>query len=262
MKFQDLDFNLDKELEAEILYNAVKDEIETKNTKKQRKAKKRNNSYQYLDSRLKSGIKIKTVLLLLVTLIVNTYAWFIYISTVSTDISMHVKSWDFRISSGGATENFEFFVDQIYPGMEEAKQEIDAKNNGETDAELTCEINSMTILGAEYKVGETYIENGEEKIYTSDKLFEILNAYPFKVQIYIDDNLFDGTSIEMTTGAETKMSFTVNWDYETGENAEEIEAADEIDTYWGNQAYKFHQDNPNSYSIKLDLTIKAIQTNS
>ena len=34
---------------------------------------------------LKKDIKIKTILLLLITLIMNTYAWFIYISKVSVD---------------------------------------------------------------------------------------------------------------------------------------------------------------------------------
>lgn len=258
MYFQNLEFDLDKELENEILFSALEDEIKKNKSSKKRKK----NKYSYIDTRLKSGLKIKTVLLLLLTLIVNTYAWFIYISTVSMDISMHVKSWDFKISDGQQTQNFEFTVDEIYPGMQEEKHEIDAQNNGEMDAELTCEVTYMKVLDNEYKVGDSYTEDGETKVYTSEKLFEILNSYPFKVEIYIDDNVYNGTPIEMTTGDSNKISFTVNWDYEVDGDEAAIAAADAIDTYWGNEAYKFKNTNPDEYCIKIDVTIRAVQKNS
>lgn len=255
MYFQNLE--LDKELEEKILFSAIEDEIETK----KKKSSRRKNKYDYINTRLKSGLKIKTVLLLLMTLLVNTYAWFIYISTVSMDISMHVKSWEFKLSDGKQTQDFEFTVDEIYPGMQEEKHEIDAENNGEMAAELTCDITYMKVLGNEYKVGEAYTENGITKEYTSEKLFEILKSYPFKVEIYIDENAYNGSPIEMTTGDSNKISFTVNWDYEVDGDEAAIAAADAIDTYWGNEAYKFKNTNPDEYCIKIDVTISATQKN-
>ena len=259
MYFQKLGLEIDKDLEETILFNAIENDIGIKKKKCKNKRKKPKSKYNYINTRLKSGIKIKTVLLLLMTLIANTYAWFIYISTVSMDISMHVKSWEFKISDGQETQDFEFTVDDIFPGMQEEKHELDAENSGEMDAELKCDITYMKVLGNEYKVGESYIEGGETKVYTPEKLFEILNSYPFKIQIYIDDNLYDGNSIEMTTGDSNKISFTVNWDYEVDGDEDDIAAADAIDTYWGNEAYKFKSENPDEYCIKIDVTISATQ---
>ena len=71
---------IEKEFEQEILYSAIEDELNknarivSRNPNVKKKKKKLH---------LKKEIKIRTLLLLIVTLIMNTYAWFIYISTVS-----------------------------------------------------------------------------------------------------------------------------------------------------------------------------------
>lgn len=48
-------------------------------------------------------------------------------------------------------------------------------------------------------------------------------------------------------------SFTLNvsWPYESGN--------DEVDTYWGNEAYTFHLNNPDSSSIHIGLKVTAKQ---
>lgn len=264
MEFQDLESKLYEDIENEILYSAIEETIENEDKVKPTKTlnsskKKKRKRYS---SKLKSGLKIRTVILLLLTLLVNTYAWFIYISTVSMGISMHVKNWSFELSSGDQTENFVFEVGEIYPGMTEKEQIISAKNSGETEAELSCDILSLKIFEDKYIAGETtYDNNGTEEVYTSEKLFELLKTYPFKIEIYIDDVLYDGIPIAMP--AEDKdvvLKFKVNWDYEVeSDDQAVIDAADEIDTYWGNRAYEFDNNHPDEYCIEVEVKIKAVQ---
>ena len=125
MDFQDLESKLYEDIENEILYSAIEETIENENKTDEKtlnsSKKKKRKRYSSL---LNSGLKIRTVLVLLLTLLVNTYAWFIYISTVSMGISMHVKNWSFELSSGDQTENFIFEVGEIFPGMEEKVQVI------------------------------------------------------------------------------------------------------------------------------------------
>ncbi len=265
MDFQDLESILYEDIENEILYSAIEETIENEDENKPEKTlnsskKKKRKRYS---SMLNSGLKIRTVLILLLTLIANTYAWFIYISTVSMDISMHVKNWSFELSSGDQTENFLFEVGEIFPGMTEKVQLINAKNNGETEAELSCDILSMRIFEDEYIAGETTYDNGGvQEIYSSEKLFELLKTYPFKIEIYIDDTLYNGTPVPMEVGSEdVELKFKVNWDYEVDSDDQTvIDAADEIDTYWGNKAYDFDQNHPGEYGIEIEVKIRAVQS--
>ena len=263
MEFQNLESEIYKDIEQEILLKAIEEDVEKELNKDEtlNKSLKRKRK-RYSSKILRSGIRIRTVLLLIMTLLVNTYAWFIYVSTVSMDISMHVKNWDFELSAGSTSENFEFNVEEIYPGMVEASKEINAKNNGETIADLSCEVTYLKVLGTEYVEGEEYVENGVTNVYTSDKLFEILNSYPFKVEIYIDGELYDGTVIPMSKNDVTTITFKINWEYERGETPEEIAEADALDTYWGNKAYDFAQTNPDDYSIEVKINVKAVQTST
>lgn len=264
MEFQDLESKLYEDIENEILYSAIEETIENEDKAKPAKTlnsskKKKRKRYS---SKLKTGLKIRTVILLLLTLLVNTYAWFIYISTVSMGISMHVKNWSFELSSGDQTENFIFEVGEIYPGMTEKEQIISAKNSGETEAELSCDILSLKIFEDKYVAGETtYDNNGTEEVYTSEKLFELLGTYPFKIQIYIDDVLYTGTPIAMPAKSQdVVLKFKVNWDYEVeSDDQAVIDAADEIDTYWGNRAYEFDNNHPDEYCIEVEVKIKAVQ---
>ena len=39
-------------------------------------------------------IKIRNIIILIVLLMFNTYAWFIYTTKVSTDLTAHVSAWN------------------------------------------------------------------------------------------------------------------------------------------------------------------------
>ncbi len=191
MRNKEFDISLDEELKNELLYQAIENELNISKTetlkKNTAKPKKRKNK-KSLFTRLKKGITVRTVLLLLITLIVNTYAWFIYISTVSASLSMHIKNWDIEFSDNVIDESFNFYVDKIYPGMSDAEQTITITNNGETDGKLKCAIQSFKIFDELYEIGEEYTdEHGDTATYTtSDLLNKITSDYPFKISIYIN----------------------------------------------------------------------------
>ena len=255
-----LEFNIENdELKQEILFDLLKEELDNelenktlnKNNKKKKQRKK-------VISRLKSTLKIKTVLILLLTLIVNTYAWFIYITTVSTGLSMHVRSWEFDIVNDKDEEDFEFVVEQIYPGMPEEVQKITARNNGETEAKLTCNIFYVRIFDEEFQTGKV---SADGKEYTSIELLEkIRNDYPFKVDVYANGVLYDGSETIMSTGDTTEIEFKINWDYETPDGTGDVTAGDEEDTLWGEKSHKFMEDNPDKYSIEIRFNVEAVQT--
>ena len=262
MSSDDLELIEDKELKEKILYDAIEDELNSsKKEKRINKTKKTTKkSKKSVSLRLKNGLKVRTVLLLLLTLLVNTYAWFIYVSTVSSSMDIHIKSWEFELSNGEQNEDFTFTVEQIYPGMPDATQEITARNKGESEAKLICEVKSVTILDETYSVGDQYEENGVIKEFTAEDLLnKIMNDYPFKIQIYLNDVLYDGLETIMQTGDTTIIKFEVVWPYETGDTDLQIDNNDIIDTQWGKAAYEFYEDGGDKYCIRVDLHIEAVQ---
>lgn len=264
---------IEKELEQEILYSAIEDEInqDIKVIPRNPKAKKKRKKLHF-----KKEIKVRTLLLLIITLIMNTYAWFIYIATVSVGLDVHIKSWDFELQNGAQTEDFEFVVENIYPGVptEDTVQNISAANNGEMDALLTCDVVYMRILDKEYSTAQKYTETALTELYTSEELLQMLyEDYPFKINIYLIDTddsgnevetLYEGQEVQMPTSSKTNIKIQIEWPYEIDENTlnatnTTLEETDEIDTYWGREAYKYHQDNPDKYSIVVKMDIKAVQ---
>lgn len=62
-------------------------------------------------------VKLKTLILLIVLLMFNAYAWFVYTSKVSGNLTAHIESWDvtFQVGEQDAITNVLFDVDKIYP---------------------------------------------------------------------------------------------------------------------------------------------------
>lgn len=189
---------------------------------------------------IRKRVKLGTLLLFMLTFSINTFAWFIYATKVDSGVTAHVKAWNvsFEVGSDEITENIHFDISDIYPGMTVYTDSVTVKNNGESKASLSFELNSVTIFEEVYEVVEgTGL--------TSDSLlYSIANDYPFKI------NLAFSNSTINSGGTET-FSITVSWAYESGD--------DLSDTFWGNKAYDFHSLYPDSPSISLNLEVSAVQ---
>ena len=184
-------------------------------------------------------VRLKTLFLLDITLASNSFAWFIYTTKVSSNISAKVREWNVTFEANGQVveKTIEINIDSLYPGMNAYNQTLTAANSGESKAQITYEIVSTNILG----------DNLVNYNYSNEDILNYLkNNYPFTIEISSTNSIIE-------PNGEEKINITVSWPYESGD--------DEKDTYWGNLAYNYHQANPGKPSIVLVIKISAIQLN-
>ena len=184
-------------------------------------------------------VRLKTLFLLAITLASNSFAWFIYTTKVSSNISAKVREWNVTFEANGQVveKTIEINIDSLYPGMNAYNQTLTASNSGESKAQITYEIVSTNILG----------DNLVNYNYSNEDILNYLkNNYPFTIEISSTNSIIE-------PNGEEKINITVSWPYESGD--------DEKDTYWGNLAYNYHQANPGKPSIVLVIKISAIQLN-
>ena len=184
-------------------------------------------------------VRLKTLFLLAITLASNSFAWFIYTTKVSSNISAKVREWNVTFEANGQVveKTIEINIDSLYPGMDAYNQTLTAANSGESKAQITYEIVSTNILG----------DNLVNYKYSNEDILNYLkNNYPFTIEISSTNSIIE-------PNGEEKINITVSWPYESGD--------DEKDTYWGNLAYNYHQANPGEPSIVLVIKISAIQLN-
>lgn len=184
-------------------------------------------------------IKLRHLVLLILLLSFNSYAWFIYSTKVSTGMSAHVTSWNitFQVGEEMVESNLKIDLDRIYPGMETYEREIIVQNKGEAKASLSYEIEKVTILGNQYEVSESL---------TSSQLETMLKEeYPFKINIVTNEENMQND------GGYGTFKVTVEWPFESSN--------DELDTYWGERAYEYYSLHPNMTSLEVIVKLMAIQ---
>lgn len=189
-------------------------------------------------------IKLRNLIILVVLLAFNTYAWFIYTTKVSLDLTAHVSAWDVEFVSkeGGITSNMLIEVERVCPGMDKFEKIIEVNNRGEVGATLSYEIESLKIMGNTLEVSET------SGLTSEDIENKMKTEYPFKINIEKDDEgLVNGTG-------NGSFRITVEWPFESGDDAK--------DTEWGNRAYEYYSLHPGENCIELKLILKATQKNS
>lgn len=186
--------------------------------------------------------KLRTLLLLIILLSFNSTAWFIFATKVENGISAKIVAWNVAFVTGEdeLLEYINFNIDNIYPGMETYTEKIEVTNNGESNAKLKYEIDSARILDSTYEVDDNTITS-------VSLLTSLAHDYPFKIQIGVSKD-------EIMPNEKAYFYVTVSWNYESGD--------DEADTYWGNKAYDFYENNGDKDSIELNLVISAVQKES
>ena len=176
-------------------------------------------------------VKFKTLFLLMITLASNSFAWFIYTTKVSSNISAKVREWNvsFDVNGENVEKTIEINIDSLYPGMTTYTQTLTASNSGEARAQISYEVIRANILGDDL-TGMNYSD------------IQIINYlrsyYPFSIDI-------------VQSNSEETITISVSWPYESGQ--------DEEDTKWGNLAYIYHSSHPDTPSIDLSIKITAYQ---
>lgn len=187
---------------------------------------------------LKTNLRFKVILTLGILLAFNTFAWFVYSSTISTHITATIKAWNIIFETEDqVTQTLVFNVGELYPGMSTYSNSIRITNTGDVEASVTYDIDSIQILTDNYSSDD----------YTQAELHQILLDYPFKTELYL-------SKTELNPNSDfAQFQFTVSWDYESGD--------DETDTLWGHNAYNFKELYPNDDQIMIKLTLVAMQVN-
>lgn len=187
-------------------------------------------------NKLKKRIRKRTLFFLIIALMANTFAWFIYSNKVSNSITTGVKSWKITFDQDGQTleQNVEFNFDDIYPGVSDQEKSIDITNDGEMKAYISYKVESIQIFDEVYTIDN----------YSSLELENILkNNYPFKITFSNDE--------EINIGDTASFKVSLIWPFESGD--------DEKDTYYGKKSFEFKQ-NSMEEQIKIKVKIKASQT--
>lgn len=189
---------------------------------------------------IRKKVKLSSLLLLLLTFSVNSFAWFIYATKVDSSISARVKAWKVQFVAGEEEieEYVNFSIPLMYPGMENYTDGITVSNSGETTAKVSYEILSVRIMD------DVYTANGSTL--TSQMLDSMLrNDYPFLITLGF-------TSGSVSSGGSGEFKLSASWAYESND--------DDLDTYWGKLAYDYKEENPDSACIELTIKISAVQT--
>lgn len=199
---------------------------------------KNQNKDDILIIRIIKTVKLKTLILLIVLLSFNSYAWFIYATKVSSGMNAHITSWNVKFKAGDEdiTTNVVFDVDKIYPGMEDQTKTLTAYNEGEMIAQLSYDIKQIRILDTTYTASETL---------TSEEIESLLADYPFKLTFTIDNS-----NLNAENGSATFI-IMLKWDFESGDDA--------LDTAWGERAYEYNKNYPSSPSIHAEVEVRATQ---
>lgn len=198
----------------------------------------KNQNNDILIIRIIKKVKLKTLILLIILLSFNSYAWFIYATKVSGGMNAHITSWNVKFKAGEEeiTTNVVFDVEKIYPGMEDQTKTLTAYNEGEMLAVLSYDIKSVRILDTTYTASETM---------TTQDIEAILQNYPFKLTFAIDNS-----NLSAVDGS-ASFVILLRWDFESGDDA--------LDTVWGERAYEYNRTHPYESSIHAEIEVRATQ---
>lgn len=199
---------------------------------------------------LKKHVKLRHLILLIVLLATNTFAWFIYSAKIDTDLTVKVRAWKVSFEAGSTeVENYvNVDIDDAYPGMDDYNYNLTARNNSEVKAKVSIILLEANILGDDILTKEGKQDSNQELTgdeITSEELIKKLKTdYPFKTTFSISDE-------EMDIDGTSTLNIDLTWPYESNN--------DELDTEYGMKAYEYKKSNPDSPSIKLKVLFKIDQ---
>ena len=207
----------------------------------------------------KKKIKLKTLVLVVFSLIMTTFAWFAYSKVLDSSLNLHVASWDMKYSIGGDPVENPIGIDisTLYPTMEEQSVTVDIKNNSETMVDIEYQVQSVTIAGTSYEIvqegatntTENYISVASavlstnatgERVYKS-VITNDISKFPFTIEVE--------HSAQVAAAGQGDLTITVNW---IGDN-------NTLDSEWGYKVGEFLEANPTLSAISMVLSINSYQ---
>ena len=118
--------------------------------------------------------KLFAFLMILTLLSVNAYAWFIYISESSFELSANIVSWDvnFLTESNEVSEIYET-IEDVAPGMLPYTKSVNIRNNSDFDATFNYKLTDFVILG------KNALPSNAKDMTVGEILMYLRDRYPF-----------------------------------------------------------------------------------
>lgn len=180
-----------------------------------------------MKKRFKNYAKLNlfSIVVIFISFISVTLAWFAYSGLVGVSTEVNIQAWNIELSKDGkpVTNNVVISLSNIYPGMEPTTEMITIRNLGDSDAELSYNISSARILGE----SNDYYEEGLNNTISEYIEDVISHEYPFSININLSKKYILSKGEEM-------FEITFSWPLDSGN--------DEIDSYWGNKAHLFQEE--------------------
>ena len=171
----------------------------TRKRKKMEKRKKLSDNLVQLDNKKsRKKIVIRSILLVALLLVVNTFAWFTYISRAGLTLNGSVIDWDISfLNENGAIKEVIIDITDMKPGMIPFEYDIQIQNNSDVAANIDYTITSAKLLGNEL------LQEEQE-----DALVESLKTeYPFILELTSDHD-------DIQVGQMINFKIMLNWDYQ------------------------------------------------
>lgn len=201
----------------------------------------------------KKKLLLARLLFVILLIVANSFAWFIFATRATTDVSVHVRGWNVILKNGDqeVSDFITINIDSLYPGMDDYLYELEINNHSEIGANVVYEIYEARIMDTNYISREGRYALGQSALstdMTSSQLIDHLKTqYPFKF-----DFILTNSSVSQDNGKEY-FKLTVKWPFESND--------DETDTLWGIKASQYKSSNPTNPSIALKIRIVVTQAN-
>ncbi|MDD3187247.1 MAG: hypothetical protein PHD02_02090 [Bacilli bacterium] len=182
-------------------------------------------------------LNLMSVVFIVVSFISVTLAWFAYSGLADVATEVNVKAWYIELSQYEevVSNDISITFSDIYPGMTPVEEEISIKNKGDSDAQISYDIVSARLLD----VDEFTVDDVTTSPYVEDLLS---HDYPF----HINMTLSKGYALESVGESTFKVSISWPLDSDT----------DELDSYWGMEAYSFEQGEIEQNTIDPEYQIR------
>ena len=220
----------------------------------------------------KKKIKLKSLVLIIFSLIMTTFAWFAYSKVLDPTLRIHMVSWDmeYYIGTDKKTNPIAIDINTLYPTMPEQSVTIDIFNNGESLVDIAYTVQSVTIAGTTFEIvpeGETnttedYIALAKSVRVTDEAegidiykgiITNDITKFPFTIEVEHSAEVVALTEDEYgnKVPGEGYLKVTVNW---LGDN-------DLLDSEWGYKVGEFFANNPTeTTAMSIVISVDSYQT--
>lgn len=182
--------------------------------------------------------KLFSILMILTLLSVNAYAWFIYISESSFELSANIVSWDvnFLTESNEVSEIYET-IEDVAPGMLPYTKSVNIRNNSDFDATFNYNLTDFVILG------KNALPSNAKDMTVGEILMYLRDRYPF-------DFIMMSYTDRIAKNQEGRFEINFGWNFENNSQYYKL-----TDIYTFNPSFDYYRLVNGAYV--LDETITA-----